>query len=245
MGECIAVLSGKGGTGKTSVTAAISTELARSGCRVLAIDCDVGLQNLDIPLGMTDCGGLSFVDVSQGGYELAGAAVHPTLPNLRFLTAPANGDADRVDLDAFGALIHKALEEFDFVMIDAPAGIDAGFRLAAQYAQRVILVTTADPAAVRDAAKTGQCLERMGKTDVRLIVNRVVRRLFRKLSVTIDDVMDQAGLPLLGVIMEDRQVTLASAAGIPLTQYSQRGAAKAIRAIAQRLQGRVAPLTIH
>ncbi len=245
MGECIAVLSGKGGTGKTSVTAAMATELARSGCRVLAIDCDVGLQNLDIPLGMTDFGGLSFLDVSQGGYDLSGAAIHPTCPGLRFLTAPANGAADRVDMDAFGEMLRKAQEEFDFILMDAPAGIDAGFRLAAQFAHRVILVTTADPASVRDAAKTGQCLERMGKSDVRLIVNRVVPRLFRKLSVTIDDVMDQSGLPLLGVIPEDRKVTLACAAGIPLTEYTQRGAAKAVRAIAQRLQGRVAPLTIR
>ena len=244
MGECIAVLSGKGGTGKTSVCAAVSTAMARDGYKVLAIDCDVGLQNLDISLGMSDAGALSFLDVSEGGYDLSQAAVHPLYPNLFFLTAPVNRHADSVNRDSFGEMLKAARKEFDFIFLDAPAGIDAGFELAAVFAQRIVLVTLADPAAVRDATRAGQRLELMGKQDVRLVVNRVNRKIFSSLSVTIDDVMDSTGLPLLGVVPEDQNVTLAAAFGHPLMEYTNRGAAKACRAIARRILGMHVPLSL-
>ena len=108
MGEVIAVLSGKGGTGKTSICAAICTALAADGVRVLAIDCDVGLQNLDISLGMSDSGALSFLDVCEGGYRLEQAAVHPNFKTLSFLTAPVNRDADSIPLASFGSLLRQA-----------------------------------------------------------------------------------------------------------------------------------------
>lgn len=246
MGELIAVLSGKGGTGKTSVCAGVCTALARDGHSCLAIDCDVGLQNLDISLGMSDSGALSFVDVCEGGYDLEQAAVHPNYPNLSFLTAPINRSAESVDQAAFGQLLKNAKERYDYVFLDAPAGIDAGFELAARFAQRIILVTLADPAAIRDATRAGQRLELMGKQDVRLVVNRVNRKIFSTMSVTIDDVMDNTGLPLLGVVPEDPNVTLAAAFGSPLIEYNHknRGAARACRAIARRLQGLNVPLSI-
>ena len=234
MGECIAVLSGKGGTGKTSVCAAVCTAMARDGYRVLAIDCDVGLQNLDISLGMSDSGALSFLDVCGGGYDLDQSSVHPCYSTLRFLTAPANRSADSVDLDAFGNMIAEARKKFDYIFLDAPAGIDAGFQLAASFAQRIVVVTLADPAAVRDAARTGQKLELMGKHEVRVVVNRVNRKIFSTMSVTVDDVMDNTGLPLLGVVPEDPNVTLAAAFGHPLMEYTNRGAARACTAIARR-----------
>lgn len=245
MGETIAVLSGKGGTGKTSVCAAVSTALAKDGRKVLCIDCDMGLQNLDISLGMSDSGALSFLDVCEGGYELSQAARHPDFPGLSFLTAPVYRQAGSVDQKAFRKMLRAAKEEYDYILLDAPAGIDAGFELAAKYADRVMLVTLADPAAVRDAARAGQRLDQMGKRDVRLVVNRVNGRMFSSMSVTVDDVMDDAGLPLLGVIPEDRNVTLAAAFGIPLLLKTKRGAARACRAIARRIQGRRVPLTIQ
>ena len=244
MGECIAVLSGKGGTGKTSICAAVCTAMARDGYKVLAIDCDVGLQNLDISLGMSDSGALSFLDVCGGDYDLSQAAVHPQYPNLHFLTAPANRSADHVDQEAFGSLIARARQEYEYIFLDAPAGIDSGFQLAARFAQRIIVVTLADPAAVRDAARTGQVLELMGKHDVRVVVNRVNRKIFSTMSVTVDDVMDTTGLPLLGVVPEDPNVTLAAAFGHPLIQYTNRGAARACQAIARRLQGLSIPLSM-
>jgi hypothetical protein len=112
LGEIIAVLSGKGGTGKTSVCAAICTALAREGQRVLAIDCDVGLQNLDISLGMANECALSFADVCEGGYELRQAAVHPVFSKLSFLTAPVNRSAEEVDEQLFGEMLHKADDLF-------------------------------------------------------------------------------------------------------------------------------------
>ncbi len=243
MGELIAVLSGKGGTGKTSVCAAVCTALAQMGNKVLAIDCDMGLQNLDISLGLSDSGALSFLDVSEGGYRLSQAAKHPKFETLSFLTAPLNCTAERVDTEKFRAMVRQAKWEFDYVFLDAPAGIDAGFELAAKFADRVIIVTGADPAAVRDAARASGRLELMGKTDVRLVVNRVNRRLFANMSVTVDDVMDTAGLPLIGVVPEDQNVTLAAAFSTPLILYTNRGAAKACTAIAQRIDGRHVPLS--
>ena len=244
MGELIAVLSGKGGTGKTSVCAAVSTALARMGHRVLAIDCDMGLQNLDISLALSDSGAISFLDVCEGGYSLSQAAKHHQFETLSFLTAPVNRTAESVDPDGFREMVRAARKEFDYIFLDAPAGIDAGFELAAKYADRCLIVTGADPAAMRDAARAASRLELMGKTDVKLIVNRVSRRLFSTMSVTVDDVMDTAGLPLIGVVPEDQNVTLAAAFGAPLITHTNRGAAKACEAIAKRLEGRRVPLSI-
>ena len=245
MGELFAVLSGKGGTGKTSVCAGIATALAEEGKRVLCIDCDVGLRNLDISLGLADSAALSFLDVSEGGYPLEQAAKHPVYPTLSFLTAPMNRPAEQIDQSAFSAMLRKARQEFDYIFLDAPAGVDAGFRLTASVADRCLLVTGSGPAAVRDAARVGDLLELMGKKDVRLVVNRVDRDLLNTVRVTIDDVMDNAGLPLIGIVLEDPYVTLAATFGKPLLKYAKRcPAAKAYRKIAKRIQGFHQPITI-
>ncbi len=245
MGELIAVLSGKGGTGKTSVCAGVSTALADMGAKVLCIDCDVGLRNLDISLGLSDVPSLSFLDLCQGHYELSQATEHPQSPTLQFLTAPVNGEAAEVDRTAFGELLQEAQEQFQYVLLDAPAGIEAGFRLAARYAHRVLLVTGADPAAIRDARHAGQLLELMGKTDVRLIVNRLNEKMATATGTTVDDVMDRSGLPLIGVVPEDSQVTLAAAFGQPLLKHKKRAkAAAAFRRIAKRIQGLSVPIEL-
>ena len=242
MGELVAVLSGKGGTGKTSVCAGVASALAQLGEKVLCIDCDVGLRNLDISLGISDIGALSFQDVCEGGYSLEQAAQHPVYPSLYFLTAPVDQTADQVDLSAFHDLLQKARKQFSFVLLDAPAGIEAGFTLAAKYADRVMLVTGADPASIRDAARAGDVLELMGKNNVRLIVNRINTKMFEVMNLTVDDVMDQAGLPLLGVVPEDSKVVLAAAFRQPLLGYSKKGAASACKRIAKRLQGLRVPI---
>ena len=140
MGEVLAVLSGKGGTGKTSVCAGLATALAREGKRVLCVDCDVGLRNLDISLGLTDSGALSFLDVCEGGYSLEQAAVHPLYPSLRFLTAPVNRPVQEISQTAFSQMLRQARTQFDYIFLDAPAGVDAGFYLIAQPADRFLLV---------------------------------------------------------------------------------------------------------
>ena len=245
MGELFAVLSGKGGTGKTSVCAGIATALAAEGKKVLCIDCDVGLRNLDISLGISDSGALSFLDVSEGGYPLDHAAVHPVYLSLSFLTAPMTRPVEAIDPAPFTAMLRKARREFDYIFLDAPAGVDAGFRLVSAAADRFLLVTGSGPAAVRDAARVGELLELMGKQDVRLIVNRVDRDMLSTVRLTIDDVMDNAGLPLGGIVPEDPHVTLAATFGQPLLQYAKRcPAAKAYRNIAKRIQGFHQPITL-
>ena len=244
MGELVAILSGKGGTGKTSVCAGVSVALADAGKRCLCIDCDVGLRNLDISLGLSDSAPLSFLDVMEGGYSLSQAAVHPMYPNLHFLTAPMNRPAEQIDPVAFGELLQQARRAYDYVLLDAPAGVDAGFRLAAVPADRHLLVTGAGPAAVRDAARVGEILELMGKEDVRLIVNRVDREMFEYLRVTVDDIMDTAGLPLLGIVPEDPNVVFAAACGESVLRYRRKTpAAAAYKRIANRIQGRPEPIT--
>ncbi len=244
MGELIAVLSGKGGTGKTSVCAGVATSLAKEGHRVLCIDCDVGLRNLDIALGISDMAALSFVDVYSGAYKLEMAAKHPVYDSLRFLTAPMNCPADAVDSEAFGEMLMEARKQFQYVFLDAPAGIEAGFSLAARYADRVMLVTGSDPAAVRDASRAVEVLEIMGKQNVRLVINRIHEKMFAAMKLTVDDIMDEAGVPLLGIVPEDSNVVLAAAFKKPLLQQTKKGAAAACRRIAKRLQGMSEPVTI-
>lgn len=244
MGELIAIASGKGGTGKTSICAGIATALAEMGEKVLCIDCDVGLRNLDISLGLSQEGAISFLDVMQGRYPLESALRHPGYENLYFLTAPMNYPADSIDPALFSKMLQQARQSFAYVLLDAPAGVDAGFRLAARDADRVLLVCGADPASVRDAQLTGQMLEGMGKQEMRLIVNRVNKKIAASLGKTVDDIMDTAGLPLMGVVPEDVQVTLRAAFGKPLLEKNKRMAAAACRRIAKRIKGYRVPIDI-
>ena len=246
MGELYAIASGKGGTGKTSLCAGISTAMAQMGRRVLCIDCDVGLRNLDISLGMSDSSALSFWEVFHGGYPLSAAARHPLYPTLCFLTAPMNCSIGSIDPEVFRKALSDARRQFDYIFLDAPAGVDAGFHLVCVCADRFLLVTGAGPAAVRDAARVGDLLELGGKTQVSLIVNRVDRSYLSQCSQTVDDVMDTAGLPLTGVVLEDPNVTLAAAFEKPLLKYAPRcDAAKAFRKIARRLQGYPEPVSLR
>ena len=244
MGELIAILSGKGGTGKTSVCAGIAEALAQFGEKVLCIDCDVGLRNLDIALGISQMGALSFVDVCSGGYVLDHAAQHPLYPNISFLTAPVSMAAENIDPDAFYAMLEAARNRFSYILLDAPAGLDAGFRLAARFADRIILVTGADPASIRDASRAADVLELMGKHNVRMIINRVNPKLVEAMGVTVDDVMDQSGLPLLGLVPEDENVILSAAFRKPLLKNNKKGAAAACRRIAKRIQGNLVPVKL-
>ena len=246
MGVTVAVVSGKGGTGKTSVCAGISIALAASGLRVLCVDCDVGLRNLDISLGMSELSALSFLDVSEGGYPLSNASRHPDFPNLAFLTAPMNRPVEKIDPVAFADMLRNARNEFDYIFLDAPAGVDAGFRLVSAAADRFLLVTGAGPAAIRDAARVGELLELMGKSDIRMIVNRVNKNMMSVLKLTIDDVMDRAGLQLIGIVLEDEDVPLAAACSMPLIRFNKRASAiTAYKKIARRIQGLTEPITLR
>ena len=242
MGELIAIVSGKGGTGKTSLCAGIAQALASTGERVLCIDCDVGLRNLDIALGLSHMGALSFQEAMD--YGLDKAAQHPDYQNLHFLTAPMNCPVENIDGEAFGDLLQQARQRFTYTLLDAPAGIETGFRLAARYADRIIVVTGADPASVRDAGRSGEVLQNMGKENVRIIVNRIDPKMVKTMGLTVDDIMDRAGLPLLGIVPEDPNVVLAAAFETPLLKQTKKGAAVACCRIAKRIQGRRVPVPL-
>ena len=244
MGECIAILSGKGGTGKTSVCAGIATALAKEGKQVLCIDCDVGLRNLDIALGLSNEPALSFMDIINGDYILEQLMPHPNFPTLWFMTAPVNITADDVQPEAFAQMVQKAKLKYDYVFLDSPAGADSGFRLAANNADRIFVVTGSDPASIRDASRIGQLLELMERNNVRLIIYRMNVKLIKTLKRNVDDIMDESGLPLMGVVPEDISVLLSAAAGKPLLLYTRWGAAAACRRIARRMQGIRTPISL-
>lgn len=242
MGQILAVTSGKGGTGKTTISAAVASCLAAEGKRVLCIDADIGLRNLDISLGMADLATISFTDVISGRYELQDATANEEIAGLFLLTAPIIERAETISPDAFGKLLDQVREAFDYCVIDSPAGLGQGFQLAVRDADRVLVVTGADPASMRDAAGTADHLTQLGKQDVRLIVNRITPRLFRMMHLTVDDVMDEVGLPLLGIVPEDPNVMLAAARNTPLILYTDQGAAIAAVHIARRIDGQKAKL---
>lgn len=242
MGTAIVVTSGKGGTGKTTLTAGISSCLAAMGRRVLCIDMDIGLRNLDISLGMSDRAVMDFSDVVEGRCSLSrGAAAHPVIEGLFLLTAPLHLPADRITPLQMAQFLDQAKEAFDYVLMDSPAGIGTGFQLASAGADRAIVVTTNDPSALRDAQRA---VAEAAKTlsSIHLVMNRIQPKLLKRLHTTIDDAMDSAGLPLLGVVPEDAQVALALGAGQPLVLTSRRGAAMACLNIARRIDGERVPL---
>ena len=242
MGKILAVVSGKGGTGKTSLCAGVACALAQEGQKVLCIDADIGLRNLDISLGLTQEPALPFTAVMRGEYPLSGALVHPEYPNLHFLTAPVTETAEELDPDVFSAMLTEVRQVYDWCLIDAPAGIGAGFLLAVRNADLAMVVTGGDPAALRDGARTAQALECVSRAEAKIVVNRIRKKFFQRTRSTVDDCMDLIGLPLLGIVPEDEAVILAAAKGIPLCRSSKKGAALACRHIARRLCGVKQPL---
>ena len=241
MSTAVVVTSGKGGTGKTSLTGGVSSCLAALGRRVLCIDMDIGLRNLDISLGLTDRALMDFTDVLEGRCSLKRAAVpHPVIKNLYLLTAPLTLPPG-ISEERMKAFLRKAREQYDYILMDSPAGMGEGFRLAVCGADRGIVVSTTDASALRDAQRVVSQLSRQ-LPSIHLVVNRVQPKLLRRLHTTIDDAMDAAGLPLLGIVPEDPQVMLCANREQPLILYANRGAATAYLNIAKRLLGQKTPL---
>lgn len=245
MGQIVAFVSGKGGTGKTTLTAAVAGAMAKRGRQVLCIDLDVGLRNLDISLAMRDEASISFLDVIEGRCTLAQAPEHPMVPGLRLLTAPVGLEPEALSEARFVDLLNKAREAFDWVLIDAPAGVGALFRLALSRAGRAVVVTQADPACLRDARRAGILAAQLGVPWIRVVVNRVNARLYRRLSTNVDDIMDAVGLPLLGLVPEHPDVLTAATWGIPLCNVLSCRAVDACTNIARRLEGESVPLAVH
>ena len=246
MTKIIIIASGKGGTGKTSLAAGVGAALARRERKVLVIDGDSGLRNLDIVLGMSDRVVFSFADVASGMIPLMEAASkHPSMEQLFLLTAPAEPlQSGALTADGMQLLARQANDAgFDYILIDGPAGLAEEFGAFAAIADEAVIVTCGGSGSLRGAERMARVLEDDGVPQVRLVVNRIRRRLILRGAIgTVDDAMDATGLCLLGIVPEDEHVALAAAKGVPLFQLTQKGAALACRHIALRLLGCRQPL---
>lgn len=242
IGISIVVTSGKGGTGKTSLTCGVGACLAAMGNRVLLLDMDIGLRDLDLALGMTDRVLMDFSDVIYHRCTLEEAAVeHPDIKGLFLLTAPVTARAGQFDHIDMMTLLTRARELFDYILLDCPAGIDTGFELAVAGADRAIVVSTTDAISLRNAQRTVSLLQKQ-RIPIHLVVNKITRRLLRKLHTNIDDAMDASGLPLLGIIPEDEKVPVCGGLGQPIVLHARKGAAIAYYNIAQRITGKYVPI---
>ena len=243
MGEVMVVVSGKGGTGKTSFVAGVGSALAVLGHEVLCVDCDAGLRNLDLALGLSDRAFMDYTDVALGRCTLEEAAVaHPRIPRLHLLTAPSSLERGRISKEQMTDLMDQVRQRYDYCLLDAPAGLGSMFRLAVCAADRCTVVTTTDVSSLRDAQHTVMELDRFPSGALHLVVNRVRKKLLRQLHATIDDAIDKAGLPLLGVVPEDDALPLCMNRGVPILLADGQSAASAYRNIAKRLQGERVPL---
>lgn len=245
MSQAICVASGKGGTGKTSVASGIACCLAAMGSRVVVLDADVGLRNMDIVLGISDMALFDFTDVISQSVPLERALLaHPMVENLFVLSSPLGEGAGReVTAEQMASLVREIKKVCDYCIIDCPAGLDFGFKLAAEVSDAAILVATPDAVSLRDAELTRAALKGRGINDIRLVVNRVRPSLITRLAaVNIDEAIDRTGARLLGVVPEDRAVIAAANKGRLLFSDLRAPAAKAYRNIAKRIRGESVPI---
>jgi len=244
LGKTILVTSGKGGTGKTTVAAGLSSCLAALGRRVVCIDADVGLRNMDLTLGMSDQVVLDFQDVLIGTASMREALYqHPKIPGLYFMAAPADIQASHVVPEHFSEMT-QALQKFcDYCFIDCAAGLSAGFALAVGSCDHAIVVSALEPSALRDATRISELLEQREMKETWLTLNRLRPELIAEEVLNVDDAMDMVGLPLLGLIPEDSAVIDAGNKGIPLALYGDTSANRALLNMAKRLEGEKVPFS--
>ena len=245
MSKAICIASGKGGTGKTSVASGVACCLAALGKRVVVLDADVGLRNMDIVLGVSDSALFDFTDVISGNTTLKEALLpHPVVENLWLLASPLGENLGRdVTPEDLAALVTKIKGICDFCIIDCPAGLDFGFSLAAAVSDAAILVATPDTVSLRDARLTRTALRKRGIRDIRLVVNRVRPSLIRRLgAANIDEAIDKTSTQLIGIVPEDKRVIEAANRGELLFKKFRTPAARAYRNIARRICGESVPL---
>lgn len=242
MGTSILMTSGKGGTGKTTCTAALASHLAGLGRKTVCVDCDAALRNLDLVLGLSEGVLWDFMDVMEGRTSLKDAvSAHPKIPGLWFLSAPTALVSDS-ETPGFAALMEELKAEYDFVLLDCPAGIGSGFKLAASGADMAIIVSTGDLTSLRDGQRTAAELRGMGVENIRLLVNRVRARAYRRVRRNIDEIIDTVGARLLGVIREDDRVAEAGNLEIPLMLYKAGLINRQFSRVARRISGEKVPL---
>lgn len=241
--QIVTVTSGKGGVGKTTATANLGAALAELGNRVVCLDADIGLRNLDVVMGLENRIVYDFVDVVEGRCKLRQALIRDKrLENLFLIPAAQTRDKTAVSPQDMVRLSDELRKEFDWILIDSPAGIERGFRNAIAPADIVVIVTNPEVSAVRDADRIIGLVEAEEKGPAKLIVNRVKPEMVRRGDMLgTDDILDVLAIQLIGIVPEDEQVTVATNQGVPVVLNSNSRAGKAFKDIARRLTGEEVP----
>jgi septum site-determining protein MinD len=244
-GKVITITSGKGGVGKTTITANIASALAMLGKKVVAIDADIGLRNLDVVMGLENRIVYDLVDVIEGRCRLRQAMIKDKRqPDLYLIPAAQTRDKMAVSPSDMILVCDELKQDMDYIIIDSPAGIERGFRNAIAPSDEVLIVTNPEVSAVRDADRIIGLLEAEEKGPGRLILNRLKPEMVaRGDMLSIDDVLDILAIELIGVIPEDESILISSNRGTPIAMSGINGssASQAFRNVAQRLQGETVP----
>ncbi|MFC5712661.1 septum site-determining protein MinD [Thalassorhabdus alkalitolerans] len=245
MGEAIVITSGKGGVGKTTTSANIGTALALQGKHVCLVDTDIGLRNLDVIMGLENRIIYDLVDVAEGRCKVPQALIKDKrFDCLHLLPAAQTSDKSAVDADQMKKIVEELKPDYDYVLIDCPAGIEQGYKNAVAGADRAIVVTTPDVAAVRDADRIIGLLEQEKSIEPpKLVVNRVKTHMMKEEDLLdVDDVVSILAIDLLGMVVDDEEVLRAAQKGEPIATNPNTKAAMCYRNIARRILGESVPL---
>jgi septum site-determining protein MinD len=243
-GRVITVTSGKGGVGKTTTTANLGAALAVLGKSVVLVDADIGLRNLDIVLGLENRIVYDLVDVVEGTCRLRQAMIRDKrINNLYLIPAAQTREKEAVSPDQMRELASELRQQFEFTLIDSPAGIEQGFRNSIAGADEVVVVTNPEVSSVRDADRIVGLVEAAELPVPRLIINRINPVLVRRGDMmSVDDVTEILSIPLLGLVPDDETIVTSTNRGEPAALNPRSQAGQAFRNIAERLNGRDIPL---
>lgn len=244
MGRVIVITSGKGGVGKTTTTANVGTGLAMLGKKIVMVDTDIGLRNLDVVLGLENRIVYDIVDAVRGNCRLKQALIKDKrLENLFLLPAAQTKDKTSITTEQMVELCEKLKEEFDYVIIDCPAGIEHGFKNAIAGADQAVVVTTPEVSAVRDADRIIGLLEAAGITEPTLIINRIRANMVRTGDMmSEEDILDILAINLLGIVPDDDAIVISTNKGEPTVLDDNSRPGRAFRNIARRIDGEDVPL---
>ena len=246
MGEVIVVTSGKGGVGKTTTTANLGSALALRGKKVVLIDTDIGLRNLDVVMGLENRIVYDIVDVVEEKCKLKQALIKDKrFKDLFLLPAAQTRDKSAVNEEQMKELTEKLKEEFDYIIIECPAGIEQGFKNAIAGANRAIVVTTAEISAIRDADRIVGLLEASEIKNPELVVNRLRPAMVRKGEMMdVEDIVDLLSIDLIGVVPDDEYIITQTNKGEPVVSNHKAPSGKAYIEIARRILGENIEVTI-
>ncbi|SDI58179.1 septum site-determining protein MinD [Natribacillus halophilus] len=246
MGEAIVITSGKGGVGKTTTSANIGTALALQGKQVCLLDTDIGLRNLDVVMGLENRIIYDLVDVLEERCKPQQALIRDKrFDCLHLLPAAQTKDKSAITPEEMAAIVNELKPDYDYLIIDCPAGIEQGFRNAVAGADQAIVVSTPDTAAVRDADRIIGLLEQEDIPAPKLVVNRVHKQSSNKKDedmLDVDDVASTLAIDLLGIVFDDESVLRAAHKGEPVATTPNTTASLAYRNIARRILGESVPL---